>query len=198
MSAIQDMFQQGQLAEAAYAKLWDTALNKPITATDDVKTALIDEGMSIAQAAEFLKNWRVVDHIPDTYKGFSATIFERLDANGNGTGELSLAIRGSTQIVDFIADAGLIAADGIAADQLVDMYNYWQRLNAPAGTIYDAAVLMPIASFQVQNYSADKLIYDSVGDTYSTVKFVKSNTLPDATQVADPFPRVQARELETR
>lgn len=39
----------------------------------------------------------MVSHLPDTgYVGFSATVFERLGENGQGTGEFNLAIRGST------------------------------------------------------------------------------------------------------
>ena len=45
--------------------------------------------------------------------GFSATVFERLD-NGVGTGEYSLAIRGSQDAKDFLADTKLIATDGVA------------------------------------------------------------------------------------
>jgi hypothetical protein len=46
---------------------------------------------SDAQADAFVKTWQVVDHIPDTASGFSATIFKNRQ-----TGAYSLAIRGST------------------------------------------------------------------------------------------------------
>ena len=164
MSTIQDLFQQAQLAEAAYADF----------SAPDTKKALTDSGFSVAQATAFVAEWSVVDHIPDTSSGFSATLFQ-----SKLTGKFTLAIRGSTQMVDFAADAGLIAADGIAADQMVDMYNYWKHLNTPIGAIYDAAVRKPVATFQLGQYSADRLIYDSVSGTYSTIEFVQSNTLAD-------------------
>ncbi|HUW25977.1 MAG TPA: calcium-binding protein [Gallionella sp.] len=180
MSTIQNLFEQAQLAEAAYANLWNSNTNSVITDSELVKIALIAEKFSIAQAAELVKNWRVVSQQPDTISGFSATLFEKLDANQQPTGQYSFAIRGSTQILsDFVADAALIAADGIAPAQVVDMYNYWQRLNAPIDAIYDAAILMPIADFQIGQYPASQLIYDSIGGTYSTIKFVKSNALAD-------------------
>ena len=69
-------------------------------------------------------------------------------------GQYTLAIRGSTDIGDFSADAGLIAADGKAPAQVVDMYNYWHRLNAPAGAIDVAAVLVPITANQAPTYLA--------------------------------------------
>ncbi|MDZ4200890.1 MAG: hypothetical protein U1C96_01940 [Gallionella sp.] len=52
MSTIQDMFQQAQLAEAAYADFGGFA---------NPKDALIDIKFSDAQTDVFLKNWRVAD-----------------------------------------------------------------------------------------------------------------------------------------
>lgn len=46
MSAITSLFDQAQLAEAAYANLWDSELNVLITNPEDVKTALIAQGFS--------------------------------------------------------------------------------------------------------------------------------------------------------
>jgi hypothetical protein len=42
----------------------------------------------------------VVDHQPNTLTGLSATLFERLDASGNGTGEFTLAVRGTEPLLD--------------------------------------------------------------------------------------------------
>jgi hypothetical protein len=95
MTAIQHTFQQAQLAEAAYANLWNADNDRPIAADDDVIAALQDDtnnmSFSDAQADAFVKTWQVVDHIPDTASGFSATIFKNRQ-----TGAYSLAIRGST------------------------------------------------------------------------------------------------------
>ena len=132
------LFDQAQLAEAAYAEFTDSGGNL-ITSIGGVINALKAEGMSESQAAEIVIHWKVVSHIPNTSTGFSATIFESLD----NPGEFSLAIRGSLPQpapTDFIADAKLIATDGVAVSQLVDLYNYWQSLTHN-GT-YQAAKLV--------------------------------------------------------
>lgn len=85
MSTIQDLFQQAQLAEAAYANFFDNSGNL-ITTNSGVSTALQNDGMSEEQATEFVKQWQVVSHQPDTSSGFSATLFERLDSNQQPTG----------------------------------------------------------------------------------------------------------------
>src|SRR5437868_7225609 len=127
-----EMFQQAQLAEASYARFQNFT---------DPKDALLAAGMSNAQATALLSQWRVVNHTPNTATGFSATLFERLDEDGNGTGEFNLAIRGSefdNLLQDFRADAGDIFLDGVVLDQMVDLYNYWQRLSAPTTGTYTA------------------------------------------------------------
>ena len=132
MNTIQNLFQQAQLAEAAYANFGGFA---------NPKDALVDIKFSNAQATDFVAHWRVVDQYTASGlfgltdgSGFSATVFEKLDANGIGTGQYSFAARG-TQVgllppttADLSADLGDIVADGIALDQVVDMYNYWQSL----------------------------------------------------------------------
>lgn len=164
MNTIQDLFQQAQLAEAAYSNFTGMKVSTPIS---EIRRALTtgDGKFSSAQAAAFIKEWRVVNQIPDTTNGFSATVFERLDANQQPTGQYSFSIRGSTQVfADFVADAGIIASAGIANAQVVDMYNYWQRLNTPAGAIYQAAVLVPLAAGEIDQYSASRRIYDADND----------------------------------
>ena len=123
MSTIQDLFQQAQLAEAAYADFL-----KPSTSTEQ---ALQAEGMSASQAAEFTTHWTVVDQysapgLSFMDGGFSATLFRNKDTNA-----YSFAIRGTVGIASDLlgADFGDIVMDGIAMDQVVDMYNYWQSLN---------------------------------------------------------------------
>ncbi len=118
-----------------------------------VKTALITEGFSQAQAADFVTHWRVADHQPNTADGFSATLFEALDASGQGTGKFSLAIRGTEALKDPIndlasADIADIGADGIAISQSIDLFNYYQRLTAAPGAgivqyTYHAQAVIP-------------------------------------------------------
>jgi pimeloyl-ACP methyl ester carboxylesterase len=168
MSTITNLFQQALLAEAAYANFVNGS-GVLLTNPDDIITALTtgDGKFSPTQATEFVTHWRVVDHIPDTLTGFSATIFESLD----NPGHYSLAIRGSTPsqlMTDFIADAQLIFNDGVAAGQLVDLYNFWQRSNAPAGTTYTAARLA---------LSLDPQSPINIGGYYYNVEFVDSSQL---------------------
>ena len=145
MSTIQNLFEQGQLAEATYTSFFDNAGNL-ITSDSAVISALQTEGMSLAQATEFATHWRVVDQYNSGTQssgpvltwsgtGFSATLFESKD----NSGQYTFAIRGSKDIDDFKADAGLIFNDGIAPSQVVDMYNYWQSLTH--GGVYQAAKL---------------------------------------------------------
>lgn len=65
-----------ELAEASYA-LFD--LNDP-------STALISSGFSATQAAEFVTNWSVVHHLPDTDTDFSAILFRSKIDKSVGSG----------------------------------------------------------------------------------------------------------------
>jgi Ca2+-binding RTX toxin-like protein len=145
MTTIQYLFEQGQLAEAAYASYIDNAGNL-ITSDSGVISTLQTEGMSESQATEFATHWRVVGQYATGIQsgdpfwtwngtGFSATLFESKD----NPGQYTFAIRGSKDIDDFKADAGLIFNDGIAPSQVVDMYNYWQSLTHSG--VYQAARL---------------------------------------------------------
>ncbi|MDP2811730.1 MAG: hypothetical protein Q8O34_16455, partial [Rhodocyclaceae bacterium] len=141
MSTIQGLFQQAQLAEAAYANFRDNAGNL-ITTNAGVIASLQNKNFSESQATAFISTWQVIDQYTApsflglTGTGFSATLFKNIQ-----TGAYTFAIRGSTAINDFIADAELIARDGVAVAQLVDLHNYWQRLNTAAGATYVAKYL---------------------------------------------------------
>ncbi len=150
MNFVSSLFEQAQLAEAAYANLVDNA-GDLLTNTLDIEAALKNGSFnnmsfSTAQATEFVDQWRIIDHLPDTASGFSATVFERLNMDGTPSGQYSLAIRGSTTAnyaVDFLADAALIVSNGVARLQLVDLYNFWQRATTAKNANYTAAVLNP-------------------------------------------------------
>ncbi len=87
MSTIENLFQQAQLAEAAYANFVNSAGTLQ-TDVDSVKTALTtgDGKFSTAQATAFITDWSVVSQQPNTTSGFSATLFKN-----NHTGQYSLA-----------------------------------------------------------------------------------------------------------
>ena len=104
------LFEQAQLAEAAYA-----SFGKDITDSNKLHNALKIIDFSQTQAEEFLKHWRVADQyatagtdkdnlLTNKGSGFSATLFESLDRPG----EYTFAIRGSIGANDFKADLDLI------------------------------------------------------------------------------------------
>lgn len=109
MSAIQDLFQQAQLAEAAYADFSNPNVS--------VEQALRNEGMSATQATAFVSNWRVISQFSESgvlSNGFSAALIERLDASQQPTGQFTFAIRGSSEVVDWFGADLDLAVTGVA------------------------------------------------------------------------------------
>lgn len=165
MTSNQDLFQQAQLAEAAYAHF-----NLFVDPKNALMDASHDMNFSAAQAAAFVLEWEVIDHIPDTQSDFSATIFRnRL------TGAYTLTIRGSTNLADFTEDAALIATDGVAVRQLADLYNYWQRDRTAGSQTYEAAYV--VIRDSLGNLPDDAI---PVGGSYGII-FGDSSLLADAT-----------------
>ncbi len=113
----ENFFIQAELALAAYANL---------TTTRPDEAALVDAGMSGTQAAQFAADWQVVNQYTDPWSGFSATLFEK-------EGQRYLAIRGTNDPIDLLADADLALFSGVAAKQTVALYNYVQRLKGVKG-----------------------------------------------------------------
>ena len=145
MNTIQELYQQAQLSEAAYATFLDSAGNL-LTNSEDIKTALIASKFSATQASDFVTQWRVVHQYTAPVNalgfggtGFSGTVFERLDDAGNGTGQFTFALRGTEPgYADLTEDVGNIVVDGMAWEQAIEMYNYWQRLTHTG--VYEAVV----------------------------------------------------------
>ncbi len=93
---INETYVMSTLSEATYADFTTALQPDGSFSASDVKAALIASDFSGAQANAFITQWRVVDHQPNTLlSGFSATLFERLDANQLATGDYTLAIRGT-------------------------------------------------------------------------------------------------------
>ncbi|MDZ7750462.1 MAG: hypothetical protein U5S82_02115 [Gammaproteobacteria bacterium] len=147
-----NVFELALLSEAAYADLRgaDTrlrvrdALQRIGNAAGEPNDP--DLGFSPTQAEAFTRRWRVIDHQPNTGSGYSGTLFERLDNLGNGTGEHVLALRGTEGLFsdDMRTNIGDIVSDGLAIEQIVDLYNHWQRISH-AG-VYRAARLETLAA----------------------------------------------------
>ncbi len=127
------LFQLAQLAEASYADLVD------VGAKDELETALQAEKFTQEQAEEFAKHWRVADHQPNTDSGYSGTLFESIE----NPGQFVFAFRGTEthDLVDLNADLGDIVTDGLATEQIIDMYNHWQRITTADDQPYQAAKL---------------------------------------------------------
>ena len=142
MPTVKDFSLEAQLSIAAYA---DLARGM---ASSDYVAALTRVGrMSDFQAKEFVgldangnlvpgKGYEIVDQLPNTDSGLSATVFKRND-------QYFLAIRGSdasffSGLNDWLTTNGReIGANGVAIRQALDLYNYFQRLTARAGdTVY--------------------------------------------------------------
>ena len=128
------IFSMTALAEASY-----TRFDGPeVGVTTEAKNALgesfqstdLKGYFSASQANDFVKNWRLVAHQPNTATGFSGSVFERLNqTTGNGTGQYTLALRGTEELVlDLaVADIGQLVGNGAAFDQVIDLYNFVQR-----------------------------------------------------------------------
>lgn len=211
MSTIQNLFQQAQLAEAAYANFINPDTGKIYNTQAGIQAALIASGFSgdqgnppqSSQASAFLNEWEVIDQISDTASGFSATVFKNIKVGDPDYGKYTLAIRGSLQPVDFYEDANLIVRDGVAVNQLIDLYNYWQSLThtGPYQAAYletniaQSALLTPLWTASVASplatpaYEATKAALEAVGyivqgGIVSSVEFGNSDVKLAGTELA--------------
>ncbi|MFH0784980.1 MAG: calcium-binding protein, partial [Pseudomonadota bacterium] len=141
MSNTTQYYDLASLAEASYVLYHIDGLD--FSNEDQVKAALQNEQLyhghfSATQAADFVEKWEVVSHQKNTESGFSATLFKNKE-----TGEFFYANRGTEpgQVLDdlVITDGGDIVTDGLAINQIVDMYNDWQRIQSTG--VYQAAKL---------------------------------------------------------
>ncbi|MGC4395386.1 hypothetical protein [Hydrogenophaga sp. T2] len=89
-------------------------------------------------------------HCPNTTSGFSATLFERTDPEA-GEPRFAVAVRGTEGNVlsqvypDLIsADIADLVANGLAWEQILDMYNWWQSISTPSTSDYQVASAVPI------------------------------------------------------
>ncbi len=132
MATISEYFEQARLSEAAYSEglesgwLGGGTEQKPSRYT----LQLIDGGMSKTQAIDFANKYKVIDQYTDTESGFSGTVFE------DTSGKIFMVIRGTEQTAfttDWPTNIADIGSDGIAIDQAIAMYNWYQRLITPEG-----------------------------------------------------------------
>ncbi|MEW8042619.1 MAG: hypothetical protein AB2776_19470 [Candidatus Thiodiazotropha endolucinida] len=144
-----------QMAEASYADFTPARRTDGSYLEDDVRTALQrigndedepddpDKGFSPIQAELFTDDWEVVHHQPDTDSGFSATLFKSTDASSDQP--YVLAIRGTDGYRDLvITDGSDIVVDGLAFDQIVDLWHYWKQLTTPQGETFVGSRLVTL------------------------------------------------------
>ncbi|MES9974291.1 MAG: hypothetical protein ABW094_08525 [Candidatus Thiodiazotropha sp.] len=140
------------LAEASYARFdkVDFTIDDQVRValqrigTDENESDDPDKGFSLTQAELFTEKWEVVHHQPDTDSGFSATLFKSTDASSDQP--YVLAIRGTDGYRDLvITDGSDIVVDGLALDQIVDLWNYWKSLTTPQGETFVGSRLVTIA-----------------------------------------------------
>jgi trimeric autotransporter adhesin len=131
-----NLFQYAQLADASYAILGNEVTNVSITNPGLVSAALQStRSFSLTQATDFVANWSVLNHQVDTDwdiagSGFSATLFR----STKEPFEVVLAIRGTAGLNDTLdADINGLVTNGLAYNQIIDLYNYVQRLKGAVG-----------------------------------------------------------------
>ncbi|WP_051941049.1 hypothetical protein [Stenoxybacter acetivorans] len=143
---IQDLSQYTLLMQASYAYLDKFKDESGSYKEGEVQAALRGEkkgDFAEKQAENFVKNYEVISHQPNQTSGFSATIFRDKES-----GENIFSIRGTEPNIswknwinkdepvfdpDIQADIGDIGFNGIALEQAVDMFNYYQRVTAVKG-----------------------------------------------------------------
>lgn len=183
MSTNKHFFDMASLSEAAYAEFFKEGVQQ--NDSGEVKKLLTAKGWSASQADESLIHYRVISQQPNTFSGYSATLFERLGAGGTPTGQYVFAQRGTEPLVrvspgapfglDLAVDIGDLVLDGLAWSQIVDMYNYWKELTTPAGQSYKKALLtqspIPPAS---GGYVVDQAGGLVVGQQYQTIQLTSA------------------------
>ncbi len=101
----------------------------------------------------FTTNFEVLHQQLETPRGFSAALIK-----DKRTGQLTLAIRGTQETVDFVQDINLVNS-GLAVDQLVDATNYLSKLMTPIGQKYQhLQVTYRMRGYQGIMLSSDKYL----------------------------------------
>ena len=135
MTSTQALYDSSSLALAAYATLTSGPTN-----AQQRRAALEAAGMSAKQAEEFARRYTtVVTQFNDTATSLSATVFA--DASGN----LTLAIRGTLELIgtpnDLTPTDLSVFSQGAGYDQIVAMFNWWQRASSASGQVTQYALV---------------------------------------------------------
>ena len=96
MSQATTLFTLTQLAEVSYTRFQPGAIGDAEGLRLNIQSASLGGFFSSSQAADFVRNWKLVAYQPNRASGFSASVFERLNpTNQIGTGQYTLALRGT-------------------------------------------------------------------------------------------------------
>ncbi len=141
---IEELFYHAMLAQASYEN-FDEGDAQP----GDLDTHLDENQKGFKNKKKrdlFVENFELLNHTQDAFlTGFSATIFKNINTN-----EINFASRGSAGILDFlVADGFGIAVTGVPQDQVIDLYNYVQRLKTPTGGTYDYVKRTPFRDYKL-------------------------------------------------
>ncbi len=126
--AVNRAFVNALLADATYA-LASNNLNG-ITGSSLENLSGIRDRMTPTLAKYLGEHFTVVTHIEidDVFdSGFDATVWK-----DNTSGQITVSMRGSEGLQDFLTDASL-AVTGDARKQIVDMVNWWFKITTPVG-----------------------------------------------------------------
>lgn len=150
------------LAEASYLLFDEFDYKNSEKVEDELVNAKREGVFSATQAADFVQQWEVVSHQKNTDSGFSATLFKNKE-----TGNFYYACRGTEPGWQdlLITDGCDIVTDGLAINQIVDMYNDWQRIRTPKGAFYVAAKL-DLLGTETLLYEQERLKPPGVPRTY--------------------------------
>ncbi|MEJ1336993.1 MAG: calcium-binding protein, partial [Candidatus Sedimenticola sp. (ex Thyasira tokunagai)] len=143
-SNIKAYFDLSSLAEASYIH-FNEAIKDQVAIKDAILANNTYGGeFSNTQADVFLANWEFIHQQEDTESGFSATLFKSKDPSV--TQPYVLSIRGTQQGKEdlVITDGADIVLDGLAIDQIVDLYNYWEKITTPLNESYEAVKLVTL------------------------------------------------------
>jgi len=153
----QNVANLSDLAQAAYIHFdavppggwWGDALKEQLAKDAD--------SWPTARRDEFELHWRVAAHKPNTASGFSATLFERINPEP-GEPRYVVAMRGTEANIASqfyadlaVADVGDLVANGLAWEQIIDMYNWWQEISTPPTSTYTVASTVPISDIVAQS-----------------------------------------------
>jgi Ca2+-binding RTX toxin-like protein len=126
---ISNAFINSMLSQAVYANNLNSAQGGDSLISQLAKSGESGgAGMTSSQAEYFANNFRVIEQQETTASGFSATLFERLNESGQGSGEYFLSMRGSDEYFDFVDANWQNIVDAVSRDQVVDMLNFYLRL----------------------------------------------------------------------